>query len=539
MFYRELSPYGSWINYPGEGYVWVPNVDRDFRPYASNGHWVYTDEGWTWDSNYPWGWAAFHYGRWMFEDEYGWIWVPGNEWAPAWVTWGQSDGYYGWAPLAPHISINGSFGRDSWNPPPQYWNFVPFEHMTHENLNRYVINQRNNITIVNNISRNVVIINNNRSNYYMGPRVNEVENHTRQHIQAFRVSDAGRPGNSGITNNQFNIYRPRVNDATNGTGNRPAPAKVEAYRRPIANGQPQGERGNQEQHQGRADNNQQQGNNGNPRPQFPNNNGQQPTNGSGTTFPSGNNNQQQGNNGNPRPQFPNNNAQPGANGSGTTSPAGNNNQQQTNNGNQQQGNNGNPRPQFPNNNAQPGANGSGTTFPSSNNNQQQINNGNQQQGNNGNPRPQFPNNNAQPGANGTQAMPVHNNNQQPQGNGGFQRPSFPNNNPQPAANGTQTNPAATNGSQQQGNPGFQRQQQYRRPDGNGQNLNAPGHQQAATSTVPQPVNFNKPATQPAPAQQRTFPIKQGPVAPVPVRQIQKPVDQRPKPTPAKDDKKNQ
>ena len=30
-----------------------------------------------------------------------WIWVPGIEWAPTWVTWRVGGGYIGWAPLPP------------------------------------------------------------------------------------------------------------------------------------------------------------------------------------------------------------------------------------------------------------------------------------------------------------------------------------------------------------------------------------------------------------------------------------------------------
>src|SRR5262249_44832394 len=31
----------------------------------------------------------------------GWVWIPGAEWGPAWVSWEQTDQYVGWAPLAP------------------------------------------------------------------------------------------------------------------------------------------------------------------------------------------------------------------------------------------------------------------------------------------------------------------------------------------------------------------------------------------------------------------------------------------------------
>ena len=33
VFYDELSPYGSWVDYPSYGYVWVPRVTGDFQPY--------------------------------------------------------------------------------------------------------------------------------------------------------------------------------------------------------------------------------------------------------------------------------------------------------------------------------------------------------------------------------------------------------------------------------------------------------------------------------------------------------------------------
>src|SRR5688572_5624845 len=76
-FYDELSPYGRWVEYPGQGYVWVPDAGDDFRPYSTNGHWVWTDNyEWMWVSDYDWGWAPFHYGRWDYDDYYGWYWVP-------------------------------------------------------------------------------------------------------------------------------------------------------------------------------------------------------------------------------------------------------------------------------------------------------------------------------------------------------------------------------------------------------------------------------------------------------------------------------
>jgi hypothetical protein len=60
-----------------------------------------TEYGWTWVSDWDWGWAPFHYGRWLTIGGYGWCWVPGTIWGPAWVSWRYGGGYAGWAPLPP------------------------------------------------------------------------------------------------------------------------------------------------------------------------------------------------------------------------------------------------------------------------------------------------------------------------------------------------------------------------------------------------------------------------------------------------------
>lgn len=242
-FYRELSPYGRWIDYPGYGYVWVPNAEAGFRPYATGGHWVYTNYGWTWVSTYSWGWAPFHYGRWLYEDGYGWVWVPGQEWAPAWVTWGYNGEYYGWAPLAPGIHASVSSG---WTPPPHYWNFVPARHITQVNVNNYVTNTTNNVTVVNNITKNVTIINNNNvtnnnitnnrsvTNYNMGPARNDVERAVNHPIQPVRLAESKQPGATSLSNDQLMVYKPKVQVA--GTGPKPAPERVETYHasKPLA-----------------------------------------------------------------------------------------------------------------------------------------------------------------------------------------------------------------------------------------------------------------------------------------------------------------
>src|SRR5580700_10197841 len=70
-FYSDLSPYGQWVDLAGYGWCWQPTVvagNSQWQPYSDDGHWIYTDAGWFWQSDYPWGWAPFHYGRWLHHD---------------------------------------------------------------------------------------------------------------------------------------------------------------------------------------------------------------------------------------------------------------------------------------------------------------------------------------------------------------------------------------------------------------------------------------------------------------------------------------
>jgi uncharacterized membrane protein YgcG len=124
-FDETLGPYGQWVDTgegPNDGHAWRPDPDvvgEDFQPYATGGHWVSSDWGWTWESDYPWGWAPFHYGRWALTPSWGWVWYPGTVWAPAWVDWRFGGGYIGWAPLPP---VGFAVVVQPWRP---YWCFVP------------------------------------------------------------------------------------------------------------------------------------------------------------------------------------------------------------------------------------------------------------------------------------------------------------------------------------------------------------------------------------------------------------------------------
>lgn len=116
--YADLDRYGDWQTDPEYGSLWFPSaVSVGWAPY-SDGSWVWIDPwGWTWVDNAPWGYAPFHYGRWVFVRN-RWGWVPGHRerhpvWSPALVGWvGGNDWRFdrnnrptagrGWYPLTPH-----------------------------------------------------------------------------------------------------------------------------------------------------------------------------------------------------------------------------------------------------------------------------------------------------------------------------------------------------------------------------------------------------------------------------------------------------
>ena len=96
-FHSALDPYGSWVDDPEYGTIWQPSPDvvgEGFAPYETAGHWSYGDD-YVWVSEYSWGWAPFHYGRWVYATN-GWGWIPGRQYAGAWTTWRTGYGpYYG------------------------------------------------------------------------------------------------------------------------------------------------------------------------------------------------------------------------------------------------------------------------------------------------------------------------------------------------------------------------------------------------------------------------------------------------------------
>ncbi len=213
VFYDELQPYGTWMDYGEYGYVWIPRVERDFTPYATNGYWINTEYGNTWVSDYTWGWAPFHYGRWFRDDFYGWVWVPDTEWAPAWVAWRSGGGYYGWAPLMPGIAIHTSFHHYH-GIPNYYWNFVPYRYVTYRHVYTHCVPRPRVVNIINHttiITHNYT--DNRRRTYFTGPTRHEIERRNHERVVVHKINNSGRPGRTEVTRGTANIYRPEINNS--------------------------------------------------------------------------------------------------------------------------------------------------------------------------------------------------------------------------------------------------------------------------------------------------------------------------------------
>ena len=155
VFYDRLQSDGQWFNDSIYGSVWQPTIassDHNWRPYT-DGHWVYTDRGWTWISNENFGWATYHYGRWARLSDKGWVWVPGSTWAPAWVSWRESDDYVGWAPLPPEAQSRQDVKIEGWadnyyNIGPASYVFLKSTDLANPSYRGFVVSSQENVDVI-------------------------------------------------------------------------------------------------------------------------------------------------------------------------------------------------------------------------------------------------------------------------------------------------------------------------------------------------------------------------------------------------------
>ncbi|MGH9747490.1 MAG: DUF6600 domain-containing protein [Candidatus Acidiferrales bacterium] len=165
--YEDLDDRGEWQPAGEYGNVWFPRTSApDWAPYRY-GHWAYIEPwGYTWVDDEPWGFAPFHYGRWV---SYGgrWGWVPAPPrvegvvyvrpvYAPALVAWvggphfavgvgvgaGASGVNVGWFPLGPREVYVPSYRVSR--------GYVDRVNVSNTRVTTVVVNNYYNTTVVNN-----------------------------------------------------------------------------------------------------------------------------------------------------------------------------------------------------------------------------------------------------------------------------------------------------------------------------------------------------------------------------------------------------
>ena len=243
FFYDQLSDYGVWVEVGDYGYGWQPrDVDEDWRPY-SDGRWASTEAGWTWLSDEPYGWAVYHYGRWARIAHKGWVWIPGTEWAPAWVSWRRSPRHVGWAPLPPEASFRRNVGFSGWvdsyyDIGPSAYRFVETRDFGASRLRTVFVEPRENVTIINQTTNitNITYVNNVVNNG--GPRFEEISRVSAEPIRRLkldrRVEVLGAPGvergeqlRTRVEGDSLRVFAPGIDNRAATAAPRKVAAKIE------------------------------------------------------------------------------------------------------------------------------------------------------------------------------------------------------------------------------------------------------------------------------------------------------------------------
>jgi len=151
--YSDLDNQGDWSPTPDYGPIWIPRrVRPGWAPYRF-GHWVYIPPwGYTWVDDQPWGFAPFHYGRWVWYHR-AWGWVPCAPrrrgtvayvrpvYAPALVAWVGAGAGVAWFALGPHEVYVPAYHVSR--------RYVENINLSNTVVNRTVLNNIYNTTIVN------------------------------------------------------------------------------------------------------------------------------------------------------------------------------------------------------------------------------------------------------------------------------------------------------------------------------------------------------------------------------------------------------
>ena len=161
--YEDLDGQGSWTATPDYGYAWFPaGLEPGWAPYQS-GYWAYVSPwGYTWVDQRPWGFAPFHYGRWIWSGR-AWGWVPAPPpavgavyvrpvYAPALVAWVGAGAAIAWFALGPREVYVPSY--------PVSRTYVDAINVSNTTVNTTIVNNVYNTTIVNKtVVNNITYVN--------------------------------------------------------------------------------------------------------------------------------------------------------------------------------------------------------------------------------------------------------------------------------------------------------------------------------------------------------------------------------------------
>lgn len=146
--YEDLDDYGRWEPAPQYGPVWYPTaVPVGWVPYRY-GHWAWVEPwGWTWVEDEPWGFAPFHYGRWVFfAGRWGWVPAPPVAvrpcYAPALVAFVGGGGF--------SVSVRFGGGVQAWFPLGPDEPYYPPYHHSDVYLRQVNVTNVRNVTVINN-----------------------------------------------------------------------------------------------------------------------------------------------------------------------------------------------------------------------------------------------------------------------------------------------------------------------------------------------------------------------------------------------------
>lgn len=186
----------------------IGNEDKEYVPY-NNGQWVNTDNGWYFKANTPQEDLTSHYGRWAYDPNVGWVWLPGKVWSPAWVEWRENADYVAWAPIPPgsyiqNDAITTTIVNENRYTVVEKRSFIEpsvykYRYQYVENKNKIMIKEMTKTDGV--MIKNKTVIN-------KGPEVSGIEKVSGKKIEQYKIKKTDKPEGTGITAQEIDVYNP-------------------------------------------------------------------------------------------------------------------------------------------------------------------------------------------------------------------------------------------------------------------------------------------------------------------------------------------